>query len=108
LISSSRRRHTSWPRDWSSDVCSSDLANSQQSSPCRCHRHLRADGLEVTMAATWRVLLAVCLTVFVTVFLGLSVLAQTHAQTPARSEERRVGKERRSRASPSKEDHTHR
>src|SRR6266508_5274066 len=23
---SSRRRHTSWPRDWSSDVCSSDLA----------------------------------------------------------------------------------
>src|SRR5439155_8142327 len=26
---SSRRRHTRWPRDWSSDVCSSDLA------PCR-------------------------------------------------------------------------
>src|SRR6266508_6423571 len=24
---SSRRRHTSWPRDWSSDVCSSDLAD---------------------------------------------------------------------------------
>src|SRR5215510_15222386 len=23
---SSRRRHTMWPRDWSSDVCSSDLA----------------------------------------------------------------------------------
>src|SRR5690625_6801739 len=22
---SSRRRHTTWPRDWSSDVCSSDL-----------------------------------------------------------------------------------
>src|SRR5439155_14240126 len=22
---SSRRRHTSWPRDWGSDVCSSDL-----------------------------------------------------------------------------------
>src|SRR5690625_6687284 len=22
---SGRRRHTSWPRDWSSDVCSSDL-----------------------------------------------------------------------------------
>src|SRR5690625_6191759 len=22
---SSRRRHSSWPRDWSSDVCSSDL-----------------------------------------------------------------------------------
>src|SRR5437870_11683954 len=25
LSFSSRRRHTSWPRDWSSDVCSSDL-----------------------------------------------------------------------------------
>src|SRR5207253_10952836 len=24
---SSRRRHTRWPRDWSSDVCSSDLRN---------------------------------------------------------------------------------
>src|SRR5207253_3303471 len=26
-IVSGRRRHTRWPRDWSSDVCSSDLAN---------------------------------------------------------------------------------
>src|SRR5690625_8023614 len=24
---SSRRRHTRWPRDWSSDVCSSDLVS---------------------------------------------------------------------------------
>src|SRR5207253_5722175 len=27
---SSRRRHTRWPRDWSSDVCSSDLAELRQ------------------------------------------------------------------------------
>src|SRR6266508_5127304 len=26
---SSRRRHTRWPRDWSSDVCSSDLGVEQ-------------------------------------------------------------------------------
>src|SRR5207253_3410485 len=26
---SSRRRHTRWPRDWSSDVCSSDLGRNQ-------------------------------------------------------------------------------
>src|SRR5690625_1529323 len=26
---SSRRRHTRWPRDWSSDVCSSDLSTSE-------------------------------------------------------------------------------
>src|SRR5690625_1310189 len=25
FLFSSRRRHTRWPRDWSSDVCSSDL-----------------------------------------------------------------------------------
>src|SRR5690625_6681964 len=25
----SRRRHTRWPRDWSSDVCSSDLGHSK-------------------------------------------------------------------------------
>src|SRR5437870_8162926 len=29
---SSRRRHTRWPRDWSSDVCSSDLV--QIAHPC--------------------------------------------------------------------------
>src|SRR5215510_4979895 len=28
---SSRRRHTRWPRDWSSDVCSSDLLGEQAS-----------------------------------------------------------------------------
>src|SRR5439155_17383814 len=26
---SSRRRHTRWPRDWSSDVCSSDLTTNE-------------------------------------------------------------------------------
>src|SRR5437870_8823815 len=30
---SSRRRHTRWPRDWSSDVCSSDLVVSSLCSP---------------------------------------------------------------------------
>src|SRR5207253_4378521 len=30
---SSRRRHTRWPRDWSSDVCSSDLQEVQQQEP---------------------------------------------------------------------------
>src|SRR5437660_8678998 len=28
---SSRRRHTRWPRDWSSDVCSSDLPGAARS-----------------------------------------------------------------------------
>src|SRR5439155_17553466 len=30
---SSRRRHTRWPRDWSSDVCSSDLAHGEVPTP---------------------------------------------------------------------------
>src|SRR5439155_4210737 len=30
---SSRRRHTRWPRDWSSDVCSSDLVLLRQTDP---------------------------------------------------------------------------
>src|SRR5437870_13567436 len=29
---SSRRRHTRWPRDWSSDVCSSDLLSDADTS----------------------------------------------------------------------------
>src|SRR5690625_3870075 len=32
-ILSSRRRHTRWPRDWSSDVCSSDLVAAQLDAP---------------------------------------------------------------------------
>src|SRR5690625_8009320 len=31
LFFSSRRRHTRWPRDWSSDVCSSDLNSARNS-----------------------------------------------------------------------------
>src|SRR5690625_7958518 len=38
---SSRRRHTRWPRDWSSDVCSSDLT-------CKGAR-LRPEVLAVTV-----------------------------------------------------------
>src|SRR5215510_9036137 len=37
---SSRRRHTRWPRDWSSDVCSSDLPW-RRARPCRRRVHRR-------------------------------------------------------------------
>src|SRR5690625_6037642 len=36
FLCTSRRRHTSWPRDWSSVVCSSDLAEIKA--------HLEAEG----------------------------------------------------------------
>src|SRR5690625_7666037 len=35
---SSRRRHTRWPRDWSSDVCSSDLGRSLLARPAPARR----------------------------------------------------------------------
>src|SRR6266508_5817356 len=38
---SSRRRHTRWPRDWSSDVCSSDLSRSQRSVSLRVRQEVQ-------------------------------------------------------------------
>src|SRR5439155_16929093 len=40
---SSRRRHTRWPRDWSSDVCSSDLGTEAEAvaKPVGSARELR-------------------------------------------------------------------
>src|SRR5690625_6540041 len=44
---SSRRRHTIWPRDWSSDVCSSDL-NGQDA----FHLDLRTQGPHALVGGT--------------------------------------------------------
>ena len=83
LFFSSRRRHTRCSRDWSSDVCSSDLL-----------------GLDCEMSA--RPCSSVCCSVS-TLLLGvlspvLSVLAiMSKMSVCTRSEERRVGKECRSR-----------
>src|SRR5207253_5300101 len=41
---SSRRRHTRWPRDWSSDVCSSDLVDRQARTDARGPRRLSRRG----------------------------------------------------------------
>src|SRR5256885_12891916 len=91
---SSRRRHTRLQGDWSSDVCSSDLkskcgmrstrrvatdADSRSNSPGRgTSRNLGAE--RPSLLATEKVNQSLCL--------------------PKRSEERRVGKECRSRWSP--------
>src|SRR2546429_4034517 len=90
---SSRRRHTRCSRDWSSDVCSSDLLESAA----------HARGYEVVVANTdysseqlvssvrlmigWRVA-------------GLAAIVSEMDSHLMRSEERRVGKECRSRWSP--------
>src|SRR5947209_20074060 len=63
LFLSSRRRHTSYWRDWSSDVCSSDLANrgcsraSARSRPHPRHRAKRVEDDEIGRASCgkeWR------------------------------------------------------
>src|SRR5690625_6499278 len=59
---SSRRRHTIWPRDWSSDVCSSDLwksldidivveATGKFNSKEEASRHLEAGAKKVIITA---------------------------------------------------------
>src|SRR5439155_4783436 len=94
---SSRRRHTRWPRDWSSDVCSSDLVEFREvqyvgdEAACRSERRdvvlgagwdeLRADGIRRREAAE-------------KIDVALGRLASRELR---RSEERRVGKECRSR-----------
>src|SRR5439155_17110606 len=89
---SSRRRHTRWPRDWSSDVCSSDLSTIAEVFPERA-RGLHPDFQSAT------------LTHLLTHRAGLphdgpwwelARRGSTTEQRKVRSEERRVGKEGRS------------
>src|SRR5437870_11794903 len=57
---SSRRRHTRWPRDWSSDVCSSDLEpQGELLSALGTEVHLAAPGqrLAAVGALAWRLAL---------------------------------------------------
>src|SRR3712207_9407970 len=81
---SSRRRHTRYWRDWSSDVCSSDLYERQ---PRRSDAV--AEQLEARLDAHRRLVAAE----------GVVERRQSVLDR-ARSEERRVGKECRSRWSP--------
>src|SRR5256886_4381706 len=89
---SSRRRHTRFDCDWSSDVCSSDLSVSFTSAVfgriLGGNRFLKASTYELTL----------CISEYNAGF-DLMPLKETTAKT-GRSEERRVGKECRSRWSP--------
>src|SRR5437870_6511086 len=86
---SSRRRHTRWPRDWSSDVCSSDLAYVGTAlGPYAGYLCGVLLWLGITLA------MGAVATVFADAALGL--LPGLGGPLP-RSEERRVGKECRSR-----------
>src|SRR5690625_6691143 len=79
FVFSSRMRHTSWPRDWSSVVCSSDLLEAFEYTP---------DNYFITMEAD--------LTSWVDPGTPTTAVAPGPADRDGlreRSEERRVGKE---------------
>src|SRR3712207_7328270 len=89
---SSRRRHTRYWRDWSSDVCSSDLTVEQLLSwEARVNRRL----LEVAEAAADPGVIAEARQKA-----DLAASSASGKSADLRSEERRVGKECRSRWSP--------
>src|SRR5439155_10556966 len=79
---SSRRRHTRWPRDWSSDVCSSDLGV-----PLTMNFQVADTLTDRMVGQRLRALLAQA---FGDVLFAATLLDST---TASRSEERRVGKE---------------
>src|SRR2546422_7383565 len=81
---SSRRRHTRCSRDWSSDVCSSDLTTGQSAGA------FEQSTEPIIWLPTWNV----------TFVAGGALLTLAGETVATRSEERRVGKECRSRWSP--------
>src|SRR3712207_8840304 len=91
---SSRRRHTRYWRDWSSDVCSSDLAGF----------NVRADSewddLAEALAAIKEAPAGTYKLSGMPVGAGYHLAFAGLLQSQGRSEERRVGKECRSRWSP--------
>src|SRR3989440_2915631 len=92
---SSRRRHTRSDRDWSSDVCSSDLLNfcvhcARQNVLQYCRLNLCTKDRSGSIGV-FQFLIPDCLN---------HVMAVPLRYNAARSEERRVGKECRSRWSP--------
>src|SRR5689334_25103484 len=84
FLFSSRRRHTRWNCDWSSDVCSSALLD-------RVEQRLRAAGIDLALAPVRHELVELA---GAEVALGRAAVAQLAG---IRSEERRVGKESRTR-----------
>src|SRR2546430_3846263 len=96
FLFSSRRRHTRFDCDWSSDVCSSDLPGRKDGG---AGPHLTSCGVTV-VCALWAAAIGAC--VIVMIVAARTAKANRMASLPnwRRSEERRVGKECRSRWSP--------
>src|SRR5256885_12953284 len=91
---SSRRRHTRLQGDWSSDVCSSDLVDVEDGDFAAGGRHIGVGGEATDVVVGLRSWLGIK-DIDIVVFREFGVDTDVE-----RSEERRVGKEGRSRWSP--------
>src|SRR5690606_40501941 len=91
---SSRRRHTRFSRDWSSDVCSSDLVYATVGSDERVRA---VEALGAVLGINYRTQDYVQEVKNATGGKGVDVVLDMVAGDYIRSEERRVGKERRDR-----------
>src|SRR2546421_7050728 len=92
---SSRRRHTRSDRDWSSDVCSSDLGSTPEKP-----EDTPLEELGASMQATFNGQLGKQSSSLVARMISSKMPGGFNITTARRSEERRVGKECRSRWSP--------
>src|SRR5690606_40420508 len=97
---SSRRRHTRFSRDWSSDVCSSDLLGQRVWPAASSASTVPPDSPRLEIFFRFFVPLASSFKKRPVgkMFPSRPVDAKSHQATTLRSEERRVGKERRHRA----------
>src|SRR5699024_12193106 len=95
---SSRRRHTRSKRDWSSDVCSSDLRSQQLPSSFFI---LRSSSLNKQRQYTYSCTLTTS-SAYLNQTVASSATIMGDNDTNRRSEERRVGKERKTRRAPGK------
>src|SRR4051794_41267694 len=84
---SSRRRHTRWTGDWSSDVCSSDLSYRVSSGSYNLSLSVLKRKFDIEQGSTL-------------IWTGDPTSADIDITASYRSEERRVGKECRSRWAP--------
>src|SRR5439155_15189663 len=92
---SSRRRHTRWPRDWSSDVCSSDLAAVGSAIALREKGHWVGDGGAGGLKPSATCASVVGPAAFFTRRAPVAPPSAVARRGARRSEERRVGKEGR-------------
>src|SRR5690606_40778138 len=91
---SSRRRHTRFSRDWSSDVCSSDLKMPEQ-----LRRIVVKEGQEIKIIPLEEVLFIEAADDYAKVTTEQKYYLKHQRMSAFRSEERRVGKEGRWRGS---------